>query len=115
MDTAVAVLIDASHTIGHRGGYLECAHHVEEAFCQEFDTSHCSVTDQADTVLARAEEVYDHLSLPVMDLVTEALKHDVWCAWLKTILNPPETMELTDEDEAAGGGGDGDGDGDGYE
>ncbi|KAF5796844.1 hypothetical protein HanRHA438_Chr08g0368731 [Helianthus annuus] len=93
MDTVVVALIDASRAVGHRGGYLECAHHVEEAFGQEFDTSHCSVTDQADTVLARAEEVYDHLLLPVMDLVTEALKHDDWCALLKVILDPPETME----------------------
>ncbi|MFS7905322.1 hypothetical protein Hanom_Chr01g00046291 [Helianthus anomalus] len=67
--------------------------------------------DQADAVLARAEEVYDHLSLPVMDLVTEALKHDDCCARLKAILDPPETVELTDEEEAADGDGDGDGDG----
>ncbi|KAM0036943.1 hypothetical protein Hdeb2414_s0014g00432321 [Helianthus debilis subsp. tardiflorus] len=94
MDTAVAALIDASRA---------------------FDTTHCSVTDQADAMLTRAEEVYDHLSLPVMDWVTEALKHDDWCARLKTILDPPETMELTDEEETAGGDGDGDGEGGGNE
>ncbi|KAJ0714493.1 hypothetical protein HanPI659440_Chr13g0490131 [Helianthus annuus] len=76
LDAAVAALIDASRAAGHRGGYLECAHHVEEVFGQKFDVSHCSVTDQADAALARAEEVYDLLSLHVMDLVTEALKHD---------------------------------------
>ncbi|MFS7910170.1 hypothetical protein Hanom_Chr02g00103091 [Helianthus anomalus] len=80
MDEAVAALIDATRAVGHRGGYLECAHHVEETFGQELDTHHCSVTDQADAALARAEEVYDHLSLPVMELVTEALKHDDRCA-----------------------------------
>ncbi|KAJ0767945.1 hypothetical protein HanLR1_Chr03g0095791 [Helianthus annuus] len=96
MDAAVAVLIDASRAVGHRGGYLECAHH-------------------ADAMLARAEEVYDHLSLPVMELVTEALKHDDWCARLKCILDPPKTVELTDEEDAAGVDGDVDGDGDGYE
>ncbi|MFS7996661.1 hypothetical protein Hanom_Chr12g01132471 [Helianthus anomalus] len=116
MDTVVAALIDASCAVGHRGGYLECANHVEEAFGQEFDISHCSVTDQADAVLGCAEEVYDHLSLPVMELVTEALKHDDWCARLKSILNPPETVELSDEEEAASGDGDWDGDGgDGFE
>ncbi|MFS7939360.1 hypothetical protein Hanom_Chr05g00450791 [Helianthus anomalus] len=101
MDTAVATLIDVSRV----------------AFGQEFETSHCSVTDQADAVLTRAEEVYDHLSLPVMDLVTEALKHDDWCTRLKAILDPPETVDLSDEEEEAGGDGDGDGDGvgDGYE
>ncbi|KAM0052281.1 hypothetical protein Hdeb2414_s0007g00246411 [Helianthus debilis subsp. tardiflorus] len=80
MDAAVAALIDASRAVGHRGGYLECAHHVEEAFGQEFDIRHCSVTDQADAALARAKGVYEHLSLPVMNLVTKALKHDDWCA-----------------------------------
>ncbi|MFS8002503.1 hypothetical protein Hanom_Chr13g01202841 [Helianthus anomalus] len=75
-EAAVAALIDASRAVGHHGGYLECAQHVEEAFGQEFDVSHCSVTDQADATLARAKRVYDHLSLTMMDLVTEALKHD---------------------------------------
>ncbi|MFS7927579.1 hypothetical protein Hanom_Chr04g00310821 [Helianthus anomalus] len=110
MDTTVVALIDASRAVGHRGGYPECAHHVEETFGQKFDTSHCSMTDQADALLAPAEEVYNHLSLPVMDLVTEALKHNDWCARLKAILDPPETVELSDEEEAAGGDSDGDGD-----
>ncbi|MFS7915731.1 hypothetical protein Hanom_Chr02g00168681 [Helianthus anomalus] len=99
MDTAVVALIDASRVVGHHGGYLQCAHHIEEAFGQEFDTTHCSVIDQADAMLTRVEEVYDHLSLPVMDLVTEALKHNDWCARLNAILDPPETVELTDEKE----------------
>ncbi|KAM0061962.1 hypothetical protein Hdeb2414_s0004g00142401 [Helianthus debilis subsp. tardiflorus] len=125
LDKAVAALIDASRAVGHRGGYLECAQHVEEVFGQEFDTSYCSVSDQADAELARAEKAYDHLSLPVMDLVADALKHDDWCQLLKTILDPPETVELSDEEEPAGdnGGNDGDGakhddddgGGDGYE
>ncbi|KAM0063693.1 hypothetical protein Hdeb2414_s0003g00093991 [Helianthus debilis subsp. tardiflorus] len=116
LDADVAALIDASRAVGHCGGYLKCAQHVEEAFGQEFDVSHCSVTDQADVALVRAEGVYDHLSLPVMDLVAEALKHDDWCQRLKTILDPPRTVELSDEEEPAGGDGDDDGDdGDGYE
>ncbi|KAJ0430708.1 hypothetical protein HanHA300_Chr17g0672061 [Helianthus annuus] len=78
MDVAVSALIDASRAVGHHGGYLECAQHVKEVFGQEFDISHYSMSDQADAALARAEEVYDHLSLPVMDLVTKALKHDDW-------------------------------------
>ncbi|MFS7947037.1 hypothetical protein Hanom_Chr06g00543311 [Helianthus anomalus] len=87
----------------------ECAQHVEEVFGQEFDTSHCSVTDQADAELARAKNAYDHLSLPVMDLVAKALEHDDWFQRLKQILDPLETVELSDEDPA---GNDGDGDGD---
>ncbi|KAJ0789431.1 hypothetical protein HanPI659440_Chr05g0203491 [Helianthus annuus] len=100
LDTAVAALIDASRAVGHRGGYLECAQHVAEVIGQEFDTSHCSVTDQAEAELAHAENGYDNLSLPVMDLVTEALKHDDWCRRLKTILDPPQTVELSDEELA---------------
>ncbi|KAJ0503084.1 hypothetical protein HanHA300_Chr11g0420221 [Helianthus annuus] len=127
LDGAVATLIDASRVVGHCGGYLECAQHVEEVFGQGFDTSHCSVTDQADAELSRAEKAYDHLSLPVMDLVADALKHDDWCQRLKSLLDPPETVELSDEEEPAGddeGGNDGDDDkhdgddeegGDGYE
>ncbi|MFS7944877.1 hypothetical protein Hanom_Chr06g00517421 [Helianthus anomalus] len=111
MDEAVGALIDASRTVEHRGGYLECAQHVEEAFGQQFDTHYFSVTDHADFVLSRAEEVYDHLSLPVMELVTEALKHDDWCARLRSIIVPPVTVELSDEEEATSGNGDGDGDG----
>ncbi|KAJ0655269.1 hypothetical protein HanRHA438_Chr14g0640931 [Helianthus annuus] len=114
IDGVVAALIDASRAVGHRGGYLECAQHVEEAIGQEFDVSHCSVTDQADAALARAEKAYDHLSLPVMDLVAKALEHDDWCQRLKQILDPPETVELSDE-EPAGGDGDGNGDGDGHD
>ncbi|MFS8033811.1 hypothetical protein Hanom_Chr17g01573951 [Helianthus anomalus] len=111
LDGVVATLIDASRAVGYRGGYLECAQYVEEMLGQEFDISHYSVTDQANAALACVEKVYDHLSLPVMDFVTEALRHDDWCQWLKTILDPPETVELSEEEEPAGGDGDGDGDG----
>ena len=88
--------------MGHRGGYLECAQHVEEMLGQEFDVSHCSVTDQANVELTRAESAYDNLSLPVIDLVVEALKKDDWCQRLKAILDPPVTVELSDEEEPAG-------------
>ncbi|KAJ0767489.1 hypothetical protein HanLR1_Chr03g0089971 [Helianthus annuus] len=119
LDEAVATLTNASRVVGHRGGYLECAQHVEEAIGQDFDVSHCSVTDQADAALAHAENAYDHLSLPVMDLVAKALEHNDWCQRLKQILDPPETMELSDEEPARDDGdddkhGDDDG-GDGYE
>ncbi|KAJ0805327.1 hypothetical protein HanPI659440_Chr02g0048681 [Helianthus annuus] len=105
-DQEVVALTDAARAVGHHGGYLECAQHVEEALQQHFETHHCSVTDQPDEMLARAEEVYDHLSLPVMELVMEALKHDDYVARLKSILIAPETVELSDEEEIAGDGGD---------
>ncbi|XP_035830832.1 myosin-6-like [Helianthus annuus] len=114
LDGVVAALIDASRAVGHRGGYLECAQHVEEVFGQEFDTIHCSVTNEAVAELARAENAYDHLSLPVMDLVAKDLEHDDWCHRLKAILDPPEAVEVSDEEEPSGNNGDGDGgDGDG--
>ncbi|XP_021973971.2 myosin-7B [Helianthus annuus] len=111
LDRAVAALTDAARAVGHRGGYLECADHVERMLGQEFDTSHCSVTEQADAALAGAENSYDNLSLPIMDLVVSALKKDDWCQRLKAILDPPITVESSDE-EAAGDDGGGDDDGD---
>ncbi|KAM0067326.1 hypothetical protein Hdeb2414_s0002g00059751 [Helianthus debilis subsp. tardiflorus] len=108
LDGVVVALIDASLAVGHRGGYLECAQHVEEVFGQAFDISHCSVTSEADAELARTENAYNHLSLPVIDLVAKALEHDDWCKRLKAILDPPETFELSDEEETAGNDGDGD-------
>ncbi|KAJ0814318.1 hypothetical protein HanPSC8_Chr17g0784201 [Helianthus annuus] len=111
LDRAVAALTDAARAVGHRGGYLECADHVEQMLGQEFDTSHCSVTDRADAALASAENSYDNLSLPIMELVVESLKKDDWCQRLKAILDPPVTVELSDEDPAGDDGGDGDDDG----
>ncbi|XP_021975072.1 eukaryotic translation initiation factor 5B-like [Helianthus annuus] len=112
LDRAVAALTDAARAVGHRGGYLECASHVEQMLGQEFDVSHCSVTEQADAALAHAENSYDNLTLPVMDLVVEALKKDDWCQRLKTILDPPVTVELSDEEPAGDDGEDGDDDAD---
>ncbi|XP_022019660.1 myosin-6-like [Helianthus annuus] len=111
LDRAVAALTDSARAVGHRGGYLECAQHVEEMLGQEFDVSHCSVTDQANAALTRAEDAYDNLTLPVMDLVVEALKKDDWCQRLKAILDPPVTVELSDEEPAGDDGGNGDDDG----
>ncbi|KAJ0614313.1 hypothetical protein HanIR_Chr02g0061041 [Helianthus annuus] len=105
LDKAVDALMDTTRAVGHRGGYLECTQHVEEALKQHFGTRHRSVTDQADEMLAKAKEVYDHLSLPVMELVMEALKHEDYVARLKSILMVPETVELSDEEETAGGDG----------
>ncbi|KAL9999787.1 hypothetical protein Hdeb2414_s0461g00898901 [Helianthus debilis subsp. tardiflorus] len=98
LDRAVAALTDAARAM----------------LGQEFDVSLCSVAEQADAALARAENSYDNLTLPVMDLVVEALKKDDWCQRLKTILDPPVTVELSDEEPAGDDGGDGgDGDDDG--
>ncbi|KAJ0715786.1 hypothetical protein HanPI659440_Chr13g0505391 [Helianthus annuus] len=55
LDQAVEALTDVALAVGHRGGYLECAQHVEEALGQQFGIRHCSVTDQADEMRSRAE------------------------------------------------------------
>ncbi|KAM0035404.1 hypothetical protein Hdeb2414_s0015g00445981 [Helianthus debilis subsp. tardiflorus] len=47
LDEAFAALTDAARAVGHRGGYLECAQHVEEALGQQFDTRHCLVSDHS--------------------------------------------------------------------
>ncbi|KAF5766620.1 hypothetical protein HanRHA438_Chr15g0729681 [Helianthus annuus] len=57
LDRAVAALTMVARATGHQVGYVECATHVEERLLQ-------------------AEENYDNLSLPIMGLVTEALKHE---------------------------------------
>ncbi|XP_022028459.1 uncharacterized protein LOC110929609 isoform X1 [Helianthus annuus] len=111
LDRAVAALTDAARAVGHRGGYLECADHVEQMLGQEFDISHCSVTEHAGAALASAENSYDNLSLPIMELVVESLKKDDWCQRLKAVLDPPVTVELSDEEPAGDDGGDGDDDG----
>ncbi|MFS7953663.1 hypothetical protein Hanom_Chr07g00621281 [Helianthus anomalus] len=105
LDIAVVALTDVARAVGHRGGYLECTQHVEEALKQHFGTRHCSVTDQVDEMLAKVEEVYDNLCFPVMELVINALKHDDYVARLKSIFVVPETVELSDEEETVGGGG----------
>ncbi|MFS7913964.1 hypothetical protein Hanom_Chr02g00147891 [Helianthus anomalus] len=46
-----------------------------------------------------------------MDLVVESLKKDDWCQRLKAVLDPPVTVELSDEEPAGDDGGGGDDDG----
>ncbi|MFS7978607.1 hypothetical protein Hanom_Chr10g00917421 [Helianthus anomalus] len=95
-DRAVVALTVASRAASHRVGYVECTTHVEIAFDTQWGTRHYLVNEQAEEGLCKAEENYDNLSLPVMDLVFEALKHEDYVARLKAIFEPSETVELTD-------------------
>ncbi|MFS8031790.1 hypothetical protein Hanom_Chr17g01550091 [Helianthus anomalus] len=104
LDQVVVGLTDVARAVGHRGGYIECTH-VETTLKQHVGTRHCSVNEKAEETLTKAEEVYDNLSLPIMDLVTDALKHDDYVARLKSIFVVPETVELSDEEESAEGDG----------
>ncbi|KAJ0436748.1 hypothetical protein HanHA300_Chr16g0594181 [Helianthus annuus] len=104
-DCPLATLTVASRHAGHREGYVKCASHVETVFDVQWGTQHCSVKEQAEEGLRKAEENHDNLSLPIMDLVSEALKHDDYVTCLKAIFEPPKTLELTnDNDEDAGVG-----------
>ncbi|MFS7965961.1 hypothetical protein Hanom_Chr09g00768261 [Helianthus anomalus] len=85
LDKAVAALTMAARAAGHRAGYVEWTMHVEEALKQKFGTRHCSIGDQAEEMLFKSEKNYDNLSLPVMDLVTNALKHDDFVPRLRSI------------------------------
>ncbi|KAJ0791466.1 hypothetical protein HanOQP8_Chr01g0005851 [Helianthus annuus] len=105
LDRDVAGLTDAAHAIGDRAGYLECTQHVETALKQHFGTRHFSVIDQAEDMLVKAEEVYDNLSMPIIDLVTDALKHDDYVSRIKSIFEVLETIELSDEKEDTSGDG----------
>ncbi|KAM0041827.1 hypothetical protein Hdeb2414_s0011g00370821 [Helianthus debilis subsp. tardiflorus] len=102
LDRAVDAPTKAARAVGHLAGYFECAGHVEEALHQHFGTLHCSVGKGAKEGLVKAEEPYENLSLPVMDLVTDALKHDDCVAQLRSIFKPPETVQLSDEEEETG-------------
>ncbi|MFS7946247.1 hypothetical protein Hanom_Chr06g00533771 [Helianthus anomalus] len=102
LDKAVAGLIMAARAADHRVGYVECTQHVEEALKQHFGMRHCSVSDQAEEMLVKAEDTYDNLSISVMDLVTDALKHENYVTRLKSIFDPPKTVELSDEKDEAG-------------
>ncbi|MFS8006297.1 hypothetical protein Hanom_Chr14g01247561 [Helianthus anomalus] len=63
------------------------------------------MNDQAQEMLIKAEEVYNNLSLPIMDLVIEVLKHDNYVSRLKSMFEVPETVELSDEEVETGGDG----------
>ncbi|KAM0044002.1 hypothetical protein Hdeb2414_s0010g00348031 [Helianthus debilis subsp. tardiflorus] len=104
LDRAVAGLTNAARAVGHRAGYTECTQRVEAALKQHFRTRHCSVNDEVEEMLIKAEEVYDNLSLPIMDLVTGVLKHDDYVTRMKSIFEVPETVEFFDEEEAGGDG-----------
>ncbi|KAJ0780539.1 hypothetical protein HanPI659440_Chr06g0238911 [Helianthus annuus] len=102
LDRVVAALTMAVRAAGHRAGYVECASHVEEALHQHFGTRHCSVGEGANEGLNKAEETYNNIVLPFMDLVTEAIKYDDYVARLRSIFESPETVQLTDDDDEDG-------------
>ncbi|MFS7899015.1 hypothetical protein Hanom_Chr00s040582g01774291 [Helianthus anomalus] len=97
LDRAEVALTVASRAASHRAGYVECTTHVKIAFDTQWGTRYYLVNEQAEEGLRKAEENYDNLSLPVMDLVFEALKHGNYVARLKAIFEPSETVELTDK------------------
>ncbi|KAF5756378.1 hypothetical protein HanXRQr2_Chr17g0813951 [Helianthus annuus] len=99
LDKVVVALTMVARAAGHRVGYLECAKHVEEALHQHFGSRRYSAREGAEDGLRRAKEDYNSLSIPVLDVITEALKHDDYVASLRSFFEPPETVELSDEED----------------
>ncbi|MFS8010832.1 hypothetical protein Hanom_Chr14g01301631 [Helianthus anomalus] len=102
LDRAVVALTVAARAAGHHASYVECATHVETALETHWGTHHCLVNEHAKDGLHKVEDNYDNLSLLVMDLVSEAVKQDDYVARLKSIFEPLEAVELTDDDDDAG-------------
>ncbi|KAM0049890.1 hypothetical protein Hdeb2414_s0008g00291251 [Helianthus debilis subsp. tardiflorus] len=99
LDKVMVALTMVARAAGHRAGYLECAKHVEEALHQHFGSHRCSIGIGAEDGLRRAEEDYNSQSIPVLDVSTEALKHDDYVALLRSFFEPLETVELSDEED----------------
>ncbi|MFS8003739.1 hypothetical protein Hanom_Chr13g01217441 [Helianthus anomalus] len=105
LDRAVATHTITPFNVGHCDGYTECASDDEVALHVQWGTRNCSVNEGAEKGLRQDEENYDNLSLPVKDLVSDALKHDDYVMHLKAIFEVPEAQELFDGDDDDAGDG----------
>ncbi|MFS7947863.1 hypothetical protein Hanom_Chr06g00553181 [Helianthus anomalus] len=101
LDRAVVMLTMVALAAGHRTGYLECAAHVQESLHTQFGTRHCAVSEGAGDILLKVEKNYDNLPLPIMYLVSEALKHEDYVVRLRTIFEPLETVQVMNDDDEA--------------
>ncbi|MFS7987396.1 hypothetical protein Hanom_Chr11g01022181 [Helianthus anomalus] len=101
LDKALAALKMVVLAAGHRARYLEYAIHVEEVLRQHFGSRNCSAGEGAEDELRMAEDNYNSISTPVVDIITEALKHEDYVAHLKSFFELPETVELSDEEDDA--------------
>ncbi|KAJ0694650.1 hypothetical protein HanPI659440_Chr15g0611221 [Helianthus annuus] len=103
IDETVAALMVAARSVGHQEGYHECVAHVYEdlkvQWDDRFSTSHGK---NVEGVFTAAQEAYDSLSLPVMDLVSDSLKHDDYVDWLNSIFELPKGQEVEENDMVGG-------------
>ncbi|MFS7986882.1 hypothetical protein Hanom_Chr11g01015481 [Helianthus anomalus] len=92
----VAHLLVAARNDGYAQGYSECFHHVVNALKVDWDTSR-SATHGADTeaALTAAKTQFNTLQLPVMDLVTVALKSEDFVMQLREVF--PDREDGDDE------------------
>ncbi|MFS7966846.1 hypothetical protein Hanom_Chr09g00778641 [Helianthus anomalus] len=107
LDQTVAALAVAVRHMGHHEGYTECTSHDEARLKVKWENSHCSTSVEVGTVFAKAQESYNHVALPIMDLVSEALQHNDYVAPLKAIFEVPSNEDFDidhDEDEEEAGG-----------
>ncbi|MFS7938199.1 hypothetical protein Hanom_Chr05g00436581 [Helianthus anomalus] len=99
LDQTVAALTVATRHMGHHEGYIKCASHIDVALLKKWNASHCSVNAEVEKGFSQAQERYNTLSLPIMDLVSDALQHDDYVKQLKAIFEVTETQELSDDEE----------------
>ncbi|KAJ0791742.1 hypothetical protein HanOQP8_Chr01g0009311 [Helianthus annuus] len=88
--------------MGHHEGYMECASHVKVALKMKWDTSRCFVNAEVEKGFAQAQKgiiLSFSLSLPIMDLVSDALQHDDFVERLQAIFQVVETQEQSDDEE----------------
>ncbi|KAJ0607249.1 hypothetical protein HanHA89_Chr03g0094411 [Helianthus annuus] len=103
LDQSVVVLTVPARHMGYPDDYIERASHVEVALKVKWEGRHFFVNAKVEKGFTQAEGRYNTLSLPIMDLVFDALQHEDYVARLKAIFKVHEAQELSyDEDEDVG-------------
>ncbi|MFS7893423.1 hypothetical protein Hanom_Chr00s000955g01670731 [Helianthus anomalus] len=96
-ESVSALIVSAAFSRSPRrlyGVYFACDRGVKVKWDDRYASSHGK---DVESDFNAAQEAYNKLSLPVMDLVSEALKHDDFVARLKDIFELPEGHEVEDE------------------
>ncbi|KAF5798153.1 hypothetical protein HanXRQr2_Chr07g0289481 [Helianthus annuus] len=105
LDQTVAALIVAARHMGHSEGYTECASHRPRL------KSNGTIAIVSLVLrwrrFCQTQDSYNHLALPGMDLVFDALQHDDYVVCLKAIFEVPgdEDFDFDDDEEEDGADG----------
>ncbi|MFS7929079.1 hypothetical protein Hanom_Chr04g00328341 [Helianthus anomalus] len=83
--------------------FQECVAHVGEALKVQWNEQYSAIYGKnTEGKFTSAQNTYDNIHLPVMDLVIEALKHDDFLDHLKLIFKPPTTTGVEEEGDQKG-------------